>query len=354
MYLKKISLLILLYFSNLSYSITPNVNLLVWYGYFDDPPGAEKIIEKKCNVHFTHDIYYTNDEILNRVKQNGISQYDLIIFSDTIYNSIIQYIPKHAGDLSNQTKKYNNEIRKHYINEHYPKNIVYFLHSLTGFLYNPAVLSINSNDSLLTIFKKAKNNIMIMLDDPVEVWNLIKVSRGNMNDSDKSPSFILNVKNFKTLVQNADIYIANNDNKLYDQKNFAGGFLWTGSFDAYLSNSTRHFKLYLSPKISYISTDLLAAINDRPQTKCVANEIMSREILKFTQKDTQYFSPFGHSYEIRNGVYKKIYGNPLSKLDKLKWLPRVSKSEYTELRNNWSDIQIQIQKERNEKSQKYQ
>ena len=322
------------------------VNLLVWYGYFDAPPGASKIIEKKCNVKFSHDIYYTNSEILNRMSKTGNNEYDVIIFSDTIFHSMEKYIPKHGVNLMNEVQLYNQSIKNHYLQQHFPKNVGYFVHSLTGFLYDQNVLSIEKGDSFKKIFSKAKDKIIVMLDDPVEIWNLINTSEFGYSLTDKfknTSAASLNFYNFKNLMQNTDVYIANNNNQLFDDKRFAGAFIWTGSFDAYANyHPKKKFKLYIDPKVSYISSDLIAAMNDKPETKCVINQIMSPEIMKFILADTQYFTPFGYTYEIKPGVYAKIYGDITQRLDELKWLPRVSDSEYVDLENNWSDIQIKI------------
>ena len=324
------------------------INLLVWYGYFDDPPGASKIIEEKCNIEFSHDIYYTNSEILNRMNKADKNEYDIIIFSNTIFHSMEKYIPKDGVNLMNQVELYNPTIRNHYLKHNFPKNVGYFVHSLTGFLYDPDILRIEKGDSFKEIFSKAKNGIVVMLDDPVEIWNLINISAFGYSLTDKSNNAAassLNFNNFKKLMQNTDVYIANNDNQLFDDKKFAGAFIWTGSFDAYASyHPKKKFELYVDPKVSYISSDLIVAMNDKPETKCVINQIMSPEIMKFILADTQYFTPFGYTYEIEPGVHSKIYGDITQRLGELKWLPSVSDSKYIDLENNWSDIQVKISK----------
>ena len=69
-----------------------NINVMVWYGYLDDPK-ITKLVEQKCNVTMSHDTYYSNDEFLNRFNKNE-KHYDLIIFSDTIFNTVSDYIVK--------------------------------------------------------------------------------------------------------------------------------------------------------------------------------------------------------------------------------------------------------------------
>ncbi len=329
-----------------------DVNVLVWYGYFDDPPGVVKIIENKCNVKFSHDIYYTNSEILNRMSKTDKDEYDILIFSETIYKPMERYISKNGINLMNEVELYHPAIKKHYLSQHFPKNVGYFVHSLTGFLYDPNVLNIAKGESFKEIFTKANDKIIVMLDDPVEIWNLINTSEfgyGLINESKNVVPGSLNFNNFEKLMQHTDVYIANNNNQLYDSKRFAGAFIWTGSFDAYASyHPKKKFELYIDPKVSYISSDLIVAMNNKPETKCVINEIMSSEVMRYVLADTQYFTPFGRTYEIKPGMYSKIYGDITKRLYELKWLPSVSDAEYTELENNWSDIQVKISKLRSQ------
>ncbi len=131
----------------------PTVNILTWWGYLDYPEVVSDI-EKKCNVKVSYDEYYSSSEFLRRERQEN---YDIVIFSGTIYDLVKANIGLKKSNLWRQSLNYNPIIRKHYLHSDFTPNVVYFLHSLTGFLWNPNVIDIYKNDSIFEIFKKAKS-----------------------------------------------------------------------------------------------------------------------------------------------------------------------------------------------------
>ena len=77
--------------------------------------------------------------------------------------------------------QYNSIIRDKYLALHFPHNAALFMLSLTGFIWNPAVISLNDKDTVQTIFKKAGKNIVTLLDDATEMNMLLKLT------TDKNP-----------------------------------------------------------------------------------------------------------------------------------------------------------------------
>ena len=320
-----------------------NVNVLVWYGYLDNPE-ITKIVNEKCHVKMSHDIYYSNDEFLNRYSDN----YDAIIFSDTIYNLIRDKIlaKKNTIDLSSTIQNFNKKIRKHYYTEDFPKNVSYFMHSLTGFWYNPAIMNIKGDSSTLEIFKQANNNIVIMLDDPVEIWFLINTALGKKSTEihDINQSIPLTYNNFEKVIKNTKVYISNNNNQIYQNPGFAFAYTWSGDVISYTEDEADKFEFYVNPGSSYVSTDLIASLSNRKATSCVVKTLLSKEVLNKVEKDTQYFSPYLDYNSVDNKRYQQLYDKALKDIELLPWLPKVNSEQYELLSKQWVDIQVDLKK----------
>lgn len=321
-------------------SYAKDVNVLSWWGYLDSPEVIKEL-KNKCNANLSVDTYYTNNEFLRRVSSNKIN-YDIIIFSQTIYDLIKNQIPKNNINLTKFSNKFHPIIRKEYLASHFPPNVIYFMHSLSGFLWNPSVINLNKNDTIEEIFKKANNNIVILMDDPVEISNLIRTTISSQTYQYKS---IINLPNFKNLIQNSSVYIANNYNQIYDQHNFAFAFGWTGDTIAYMKQAHKEFEFLIHPKLSYISSDLLATMNDSSETACVANVLMTKKVLDILQNSTYYFSPYGDYKSVPLPIYQSVYEDVFNKLATLKWLDTsITSSDFETMVNAWNEIQLNMQR----------
>src|SRR5690606_7579461 len=133
------------------------------------------------------------------------------------------------------------------LKRNYPKNVVYFAHSMSGFLWNPANISINKNDTIETIFKKSVNKYVVITDDPGEAKKLIEFN-GDKN---------LSISNFKKMVQQANVYITNNYSQIYNKPEFSFSYGWSGEALVDLLTSNKDYQFLVHPKMSYISSDLL-------------------------------------------------------------------------------------------------
>ena len=336
--------LIALTSSNSYASQDGSVNVITWWGYLDSPAVAQEV-KDKCSVNLSHDTYYTNNEFLRRVSTNK-TRYDIIIFSQTIYDLVKNQIPKNNVNLTAISEKFNPIIRSQYRHGNFPHNVIYFMHSLSGFLWNPKVINLSSQDTVEDIFKKADKNIIVMIDDPVEIWNIINKTYGSKDNTgfkNYNDTVQLNSANFKRLIQNTTVYMANNYNQTYDQKNFAFAFGWSGDAIVYMKQAKKPFRFLIHPKLSYISSDLMAVINDDPQTICVAKVLMSKKVLDIVENNTYYFSPYGDYQAVKLPVYQSVYQEVFKKLPSIQWLEApLSSADFEKMTNAWNEIQLNM------------
>jgi spermidine/putrescine transport system substrate-binding protein len=311
------------------------VNVLTWWGYFDNE--TSKVIEDKCNVTMSYDTYHSNDDMLERLRSSE-SKYDVLIFSDTIYDAIGKEIKLKNSDLSKKSLDYNPVIKKHFIRQHYPKNIAYFFHALTGFVWNPSVINLTNRDTVQSAFAKAKKNKVIILDDPVEINMLLSSGMRIKNANDS-----LSIKNIKKVTQDARVYISNNINQIYDQKDFAFSYQWSGlAYKRFVKTNKFHF--LISPDLSYISTDLIAQIKDNRGAACVANYLASKEFLTYFQVKTYYFSPYVNIEGLPEGPYKIMYKNFITNLASLRWLELPSAVQLKKFDQQWDVMKYELSK----------
>lgn len=327
-------------------SSKPYVNILTWWGYLSATPNKIKQIEKRCGVNISYDTYYSNNEFVNRFENTEVN-YDIIIFSQTVLDAVKDKINLPNSTLYKVSKDYNPTIRKHYQEEKLPHNVAFFMQSLTGFLYNPSVIQINKKDSVKEIFDKANKNIVVMIDDPVEANFLISLllKRSNTLMMKKADQLSLTWNNFKSVVQNAHVIITNEPYHIIQLPNFAFAFQWSGDAIAIMEKSHGKLKFLVHPKLSYISSDLLAELNVKKSTQCVAKALTSEPYLTELQNKTFYFSPYGNYSNIKNPYFKSIYIQTLHELPYLPWIVSVSMSDFMKIKNSWSIIQYKLQRQ---------
>lgn len=110
-----------------------------------------------------------------------------------------------------------------------------------------------------------------------------------------------------------------------------------------MKQANKSFKFLIQPKLSYITTDLLAAMNSRPKTVCVANVLMSKKILDIVQKNSYYFSPYGDYEAVNFPTYRLVYRDVFSRLSEIPWLEmKLSSNEFEKLADEWNSIQLNM------------
>lgn len=307
------------------------INILTWWGYFNYPQIINSA-EKRCNAKISFDQYYSNEEFLRRWREQKDS-YDIIIFSNTIFNVIKSEIKNINSNLWKQSNNYNPIIKHYYLKNKYPKNIVYFAHTLTGFLYNSKSISLYPTDSIFTMFKKSQNKIVVIMDEPVEANKLLTLGFKNSNYS---------LGNFKRLYQDSNLYIENGFNNIYKSSDFAFAFLWSGDGIRQIKESGLNLQFLIHPNLSYISSDLLAQINKNKTSECVANYLSSEMALRIIENNYYYFSSYTNIKHITDHDFYDIYRQFLQALPKLKWIESVNTREFNKLTKSWDSIKLDL------------
>lgn len=313
----------------------PTVNILTWWYYLSDKKLIYKI-ENTCHAHISYDEYYSNMELIRRYTSKP-QRYDMLIFSDTIYSTIADKIKLSHSNLSKQALSYNPIIKNHYFHNKYPPNVVYFLHALTGFLYNPEIITITNQDTISSLFEKAGKNLVVIVDDPSEVQMLMR--RSNLFNSSH---VVFTVDNFFKLIKNTQIIISNDHNQAFSQPNFAMGYIWSGEVVYDIQKAKKNYKFFTHPNLSYITTDLLAALNNKPYVGCVAKALSSKSSLNEIQNYTFYFTPYADDSHVTNKSFHDIYNQFLSQLPYLPWKDSVSTDEIYDINKTWEMIKIKL------------
>lgn len=325
-----------------------SVNVLSWWGYLDDP-RISNAIESQCHVKLSYDEYYTNEEfekIFNEKKDN----YDIIIFSNLIYGSVRNKIENNNSTLFKVAENYYPYFKNYYFTHNYPHNVVFFTHAITGFMYNPSVISINSNQSIFDIFNNAKNNYVILIDDPAEVENLL--SLGYLTSGQTWPKEIytsknkvkLNYDNLHKITQNSNVFVTNDFNQIYKLNNFAFSFMWSGDSLLAIQQSKKPYKFVLNSKLSFICTDLLAQLKETPQARCVARVLEQPNVMKYVQDSSYYFTPYFQN-TTDSSLYHKLYRETKQLLPSLSWIQPAQ--NFDSLADEWKRIKLQLNEQNN-------
>lgn len=330
---------------------TNTVNILQWWGYLSSSDPYIKKIEKQCHARITYDQYYSNNAFLRRIK-SGTSHYDIAIFSDNIFKAVKGQIKNSNSSLYKLTNNYHPIIKKHYDARNLPHNVVFFVHSLTGFLYKPSNAKLSRQDGVFDMFKKAKDKIVVMLDDPIEADFLLSLG---LNTSHQSKANLfkkldivpLTVQNFKRLYKGTNFIITNLPERIVTKKDFAFAFQWSGDAIEIMKNNPGQLKFYIHPKLSYISSDLLANLNNKKATMCVAKKLGSKWFLHHEQNKTYYFSPYVDGSDIQDPYFKKVFQGWKNNLKTTPWVTSVNKRQFKKLRTQWDWIKLKISEQKN-------
>ena len=317
------------------YSATPKgmVNILTWYKYLKSPEIAS-IVNDKCGVKIYYDEYYTTAECLQRVSMIGVGNvyhYDIAIVPGDIYEYSKGRIGAISSNLNKLIKGYDSNIKNHYLLRNYPNNVVYFMLSVSGFIWDPAVAELAASDDISSMFEKAKNNIVMVVDDPIAIWDLI-------NNNRKLSGVALS-QAFDKFTKSTDIYITSGYSELYNKSNFAFAFQRSETaVSAIEASRNKRLRFLVHPKYSYIIPDLMAELNTRPETQCVAKILASKEVLDIVQKNTNYLSPYGTYKSINNPIFLDVYKTAFDNIHKMRWLDSVPVNIINMLEDMWLKI----------------
>ena len=323
----------------------PWVNVLTWWGYLDDPRIKQEV-QDQCHVNLSYDEYYTNEQFLsmfNKYKQN----YDILIFSNLLYNGMQSKIADNNSDLWQVSNDYYPYFKQYYQSHDYDHNVVFFTHSMMGFLYNPDLIHIDPSQNIFEIFKDAGSNYVILVDDPAEVHNLLNL--GYQTSGQNWPSSIygsdgmlkLNYDNLKRVTQNSNVYITNDFNKIYTLNNFAFSFMWSGDALLSVDQSNKPYKFSLHPDLSYVCTDLLAQIKETPAASCVAHVLAGQKVMGIVENSSYYFSPYFQN-NVNTPDFNALYAETKAILPKLSWIQPMTIEQFNDYDKEWEQVKLDL------------
>ncbi len=317
------------------------VNILTWWGYIDNHSVEIKRIESLCHAHLSHDDYTANDEFVDRLVQHN-SHYDIAIFSDTIFTTVKENVTLYSSELHRLTRHYPKPLQRHYRESHFPPNIAFFTLSMTGFLYNPAMVDINSTDSLKAIFDKATQHLIVILDDLVESYIFLNhiIDNNLFDPGDITKPHYFTWKKLKALFKNKYLFIANRPHQIIKQRDFSWAYLWSGEAIDIINSENPKFKFFVHPTLSYLSADLIAALNQNKTTTCVAKALASQQFLNQLQRSTYYFSPYLPKNTIENPIFQAIYTHYLLNPTHWHWVPTIPAEDYPTIKSHWRYIKF--------------
>tara|TARA_R110000868_G_scaffold410505_2_gene698754 strand:+ start:4033 stop:5001 length:969 start_codon:yes stop_codon:yes gene_type:complete len=311
-----------------------------------DTPHLQQYVQQKCHVKLSFDEYYSNTEFLHRW-HTGQRDYDLAIFSNNMYHLVKNEIGLPESPLSQQVQQYNPYVRAAYQSGHYPPNVVYFDLTMTGFIWNDQVVQLNNTDDIFTIFKKAGNNLVVMMDDPIQARIIMSLGLSQAKHgtnyagehiSDLAP---LTVDDFNRLIQKTNVFVANNYTRFFTDKKFAFAYTWaSASFNTATESS--HYHLLIHPEMSYVATDMLANLDNRPATLCVARALTEPKAARMIQAYSHYISPYVDGESSNDKHFKAYYALFKHALPNVIFLNEpYSYKQYDRLQRTWELIRFE-------------
>ncbi len=292
-----------------------NINILSWWGYINTKQ-IKDLAQKKCGVGISIDEYYSSSEMIRRFEKNT-SKYDLLIFANTTYSMIKDKVPSITVKGSQIVDQYLLPIRAIYNKKNYPSNIRFFMHAFTGFLVNSKNSNFNQSSKLSEIFKLGTDTTLVLIDDPIEIQMLL--SRANLKLSE-----------LIELSKKQKLLISNNIDRVSQTDKFGIAYVWSG---AAIDNikSSNSLKFLVHPKLSHITSDLIALMSKKKEGKCVFDVLTSKEVLNLIAEETKYFPSFGLPLNFSN------YSS-LPDLSKIKWIDSPSREEIHTLNREWKRV----------------
>lgn len=313
------------------------VNILARNDYLRSP-AITSIITNKCGVKLSCDEYYYFGECFCRLTSaDDLDYYDIVILPADLYELLKNTLVLKGSDLNRVVKGYSPNIKKFYLSRNYPSNVVYFVVSLYGFIFNPKLINFLPTDSSASIFEKIKNTMVILTADAPALWNLI--------DNKKDLSHIELAAAFKQLIQNIElIRTADGYSDVYDKEEFGLALQRSGVAASILKSSkNRTLAFYVHPKYSIVSPDLMVALNARSETQCVAKVLASKEVLDIVQKETNYLSPYSTGEFAGDPVLQKVYKPVFDNTRRMQRFDTVLAERLNEVRGLWFTLVLHVQ-----------
>lgn len=325
-------------------SHSPRVRILSWWGYIDSKDAAIQGIEKKCRTTLSVDEFYSTTEFLSRLAKRGDGgkPYDVLIYSDTAYNAKETALARNSKKkILTQQSAYSASISSYYKRNKYNSATGIFQISLSGFLANKSLIQLRGIDSLAEIFKRAGNNISVLMDDHMEIATLLnkwECSETGSNCGKNSQLIFPSEDKLKKLVGQAKVVISSDLAEITKHPKFALAYTWSG--DAIQKTiSQPNLEFILHPSLSHTSMDLLTLVGESQEARCVANELTSKKFVDSVAQKSRYFSPFG-PVESTDKTFTQLQTEFFKQFSSLGRIHRVTQNESLEIDKKWQIFKI--------------
>jgi len=309
-----------------------HLNVLSWWGYFTQE--NLRPIEELCRVNLSVDEYYSNTEVLRRLT-DGRTNYEFVVFSDTIYESALQHLETENVniDLTEKTSSYQQNVARKFKKAKYSKNITYFQLALTGFLWQPENIEFEPTTALSKLFEKVGSKLVILIDDHVEGLHFFSKL------TNKPLSTFPEQKALNEILANARLVIANDIHEAAKRNDFAFAYTWSGDAISVISdNPSSRLKFATHRDLSYVTVDLFYANPKSKAAKCVARAIASDSFLNKVASGHNYLSPYGPTAQKTETAKREIENLVFSKNNELKWIRSTSITDSEKLRTEWHNF----------------
>jgi spermidine/putrescine-binding protein len=320
------------------------VRVLTWWGYIDPKNNDVAAIAEKCRANLSIDEFYSTTEFLERISSNRSKeiQYDLLIFSDTAYNAKeTAFIRNSKMRLNRNAKLYSSTISRFYQNNKYNNATGIFQLSLAGFLVNRDLMKFHNSINLEDIFKLARDNVFVLMDDHMEISTLFNkwecTERKSSCRTNARPTFPSDEK-LRKLIGKSKVVISGDLAEITKHPRFAVAYTWSGDAIQKL-NSQSNLDFFLHPVLSHSSMDLLTLTGDSDEAKCVAHEFTSKAFIEKITKKSRYFSPYG-PVPSDDREFSKLQNQFFEQFSNLGKIQRVTQEESLEIDKKWQLFKI--------------
>lgn len=325
--------------------------ILGWSNVFDISDSIKnkvKNIENSCNIDISYDTYSNYNDFTTQLSNHDY-EYNILLIPNTYVNYVSKHMNRsHNKQLDKIIDSYNPIIKNHFRSARIKSNITYFAHSITGVLVNKDKITSNQINSINDLIKAIKDDdMLIVLDDPIELSSLFESNPTKREDGNKHASDIIdNIKEFTSLVDKKDITIVNFYNKRMDEKDFAAAISWSGEairdISIVESKGKTNLEFITPPQVSIISSDILVQLKRDKVTDCAMQLFSSKDFVEEINYQMNYFSPFidKHSLKFKNKHYFDIQQQYLSALSKSNWLDSMNGDSLNKVMYEWDKLKF--------------
>ena len=302
------------------------VALLSWWDYI--PANIKTELETACNTNIVLQEYYSNSEFFRRLDSTN---WDVVIYSDNVYAKFRKKVPVSEFRLADHAKKKYVEAIKRVANQ-FDHDTGLFQLSITGFLYNPKTFSISKSDSIVDIFKRAKERTVLILDEHAEAFDLLRQA-GLVNKSRNEAE----IYKIKELMSGTYPIFSTTLGRIDLVDNFAFAYTWAGEAYTLKKKHRPDLKFVIHPTVSHFSNDLVTSISTDDISTCVAKKLISKDILRKVSENSLYHSPYEEYIDVGDEEINKEFAAFYNDMHAVR-LPLVMKHGYFDRQQKHWDI----------------